>query len=245
MEMSGITVKGEFEVLNSGGSWVFLLGKPLLQLFQALQDFKTDTVTIHAKDSKRVKLANEIKKPRAGGDKPGVNLMLDVKQCNSIVGGSSEINPPWREVPYTTFNNVEKTHTDKIVFPVMATTEENLSPDPESILIRESDPYKAERVAKIVQEVTIGQDVTDEQRQVIQELLKEYVDCFALALKEVNTILGAVHKLTIPEGATFRMKIPPRSYNPDQRSFVNTKVDKMLDAGIIRSIHPSKVRFVA
>jgi hypothetical protein len=178
MEMSGITVEGEFEVLNSGGSWAFLLGKPLLRLFQALQDFETDTVTIHAKDSKRVELANKVKRPRAEGDKPGVNLMLDVKQCDSIAEGSSEMNPPWRKVPYTTPDNVEKTHTDKIVFPVMVTTAEDPSPDPKSILTRESDLYKAEHI-------TIGQDVTDEQRQVIQELLKEYADCFVLALKEV------------------------------------------------------------
>jgi hypothetical protein len=245
IEISGITVEGEFEVLDSGGSWAFLLGKPLLRSFQALQDFETDTVTIHAKDSKRVKLANEIKKPQTGGDKPGVNLTLDVKQCDSIAGGSSEMNPPWRKVPYTTPDNLEETHTDKIVFPVMVTAAEDPSPDPESILTRESDPYKVEHVTKVVQEVTIGQDVTDEQRQVIQKLLKEYADCFALALKEVNTILGANHKLTIPEGAIFCMKIPPRSYNPDKWSFVNTKVDEMIDAGIIHLIHPSKVHFVA
>jgi hypothetical protein len=65
------------------------------------------------------------------------------------------------------------------------------------------------------------------------------------AQQEVNAIPGAIHKLTIPEGATFCTKIPPRSYNPDQRSFVNTKVDEMLDAGIICSIHPSEVHFVA
>ena len=64
-------------------------------------------------------------------------------------------------------------------------------------------------------------------------------------MKEVNTIPGAVHKLNIPEGATFRTKIPPRLYNPDQRAFVDAKVNEMLEAGIIRPIHPSEVRFVA
>jgi hypothetical protein len=76
-------------------------------------------------------------------------------------------------------------------------------------------------------------------------LIREYADCFALSIKEVNAIPGAVHKLNIPEGATFRTKIPPRSYNPDQRAFINAKVNEMLEAGIIRPIHPSKVRFVA
>ena len=59
------------------------------------------------------------------------------------------------------------------------------------------------------------------------------MDCFALSIMEVNAIPGAVHKLNIPEGATFCTKIPPRSYNPDQRAFIDTKVNEMLEAGII------------
>ena len=113
------------------------------------------------------------------------------------------------------------------------------------MLTRENNPFKAERIQKIIQEVTIGPDITQEQRQEVEELIRGYADCFALSIKEVNAIPGAVHKLNIPEGATFRTKIPPRSYNPDQRAFVNTKIDEMLEAGIIRPIHPGEVRFVA
>ena len=80
-----------------------------------------------------------------------------------------------------------------------------------------------------MQEVTIGPDTTPEQWQVVQNLLKEYADCFALSIKEVNPIPGAIHKLNIPEGATFHTKIPPRSYNSEQRAFVNAKVNKMLE----------------
>ena len=117
--------------------------------------------------------------------------------------------------------------------------------DPDAVLTRESNPHKPEWVKKIIQEITIGPDVTQEQRQIVQELLKEYVDCFALSIKEVNAIPGAVHKLNIPEGATFWTKIPPRSYNPDQWAFVDAKVNEMLKARIIRPIHPSEVKFVA
>ena len=35
MRLGGVTVKGEFEVFNSRGSWAFLLGKPLLRSFRA------------------------------------------------------------------------------------------------------------------------------------------------------------------------------------------------------------------
>ena len=59
-----------------------------------------------------------------------------------------------------------------------------------------------------MQEVTIGPDTTPEQRQVVQNLLKGYTDCFALSIKEVNPIPGAIHKLNIPEGATFCTEIP-------------------------------------
>ena len=33
MRLGGVTITGEFEVFDSGGSWAFLLGKPLLRLF--------------------------------------------------------------------------------------------------------------------------------------------------------------------------------------------------------------------
>ena len=93
--------------------------------------------------------------------------------------------------------------------------------------------------------MTIGPDITQEQRRIVEDTIGKYADCFALSMKEVNTILGAIHKLNIPEGATFRTKIPPRAYNPDQCAFIDNRIDEMLEAGIIRPIHPSKVKFVA
>jgi hypothetical protein len=137
-----------------------------------------------------------------------------------------------------------------------ATTEATTEADPthpvyvtneaeSTILTRDSNPFKTERVARILQEVTIGPDVTGPQREEIHRLLTIYADCFALAIKEVIAILGAVHRLDIPEGATFRTKILPCSYNPDQRAFMESKVNEMLEAEIIRLIHPRDVRFIA
>ena len=98
MQLGKVTIKSEFEVFDSGGSWAFLLGKPLLRLFQAKQDYWKDTVSIQGKGNKEETLSNEIMKPKAGGDKPGVNLTLDVKQCDVVAGGSSETKPPLRKV---------------------------------------------------------------------------------------------------------------------------------------------------
>ena len=35
-----------------------------------------------------------------------------------------------------------------------------------------------------------------------------------------------------------RIITPPQSYNPDQRAFIEMKVNKMLEASIICPIHP-------
>ena len=247
MQLGKVTIEGEFEVFDSGGSWAFLLGKPLLRMFRATQAYWPDTVSICGENEDEETLVNEIKRPRITEDEQGMNLTLDVKQHDIVAGGSSKMKPPSREVLNSSPYDSEETHSNETTRPVYVTSDSSKAPkiDPDSILTRENDPYKPERVQKIKQEVTIGPDVTNEQRQIILNTLEEYADCFALSMKEVNTIPGAVHKLNIPDGATFRTKIPPRSYNPDQRAFVNTKVDEMSEAGIIRPIHPSEVRFVA
>ena len=94
MKLGNATIEGEFEVFDSGGSWAFLLGKPLLRLFRAKQSYGQDTISIRNNNNKKEILYNQIKKTQAGGDKPGVNLTLDVKQHDIITGGSSETKPP-------------------------------------------------------------------------------------------------------------------------------------------------------
>ncbi|KIJ58243.1 hypothetical protein HYDPIDRAFT_61227, partial [Hydnomerulius pinastri MD-312] len=44
--VGNIRTHGAFEVFNSGGSWKFLFGKPLLQAFNAVHDYTPDTVRI-------------------------------------------------------------------------------------------------------------------------------------------------------------------------------------------------------
>lgn len=72
-----------------------------------------------------------------------------------------------------------------------------------------------------------------------------FADCFALSLSKVNLIAGAVHKLNVPEGATFRTKVPQHSLNPDQWAFMEAKVDKMLKAGVVCPVHPGEIKCVA
>lgn len=102
-----------------------------------------------------------------------------------------------------------------------------------------------ERVAKILDLVQIGEDVTEAQCDKVKQLIMEFADCFALSLSEVNLIPGAVHKLNIPKNKTFCMKIPQHSFNSDQRSFMAAKVQEMLKEGIICPMHPREVCCVA
>ena len=232
IQLMDVTIEGSFEVFDSGGSWAFLLGKPLLRQFKARQDFWSDTVEIEAKDGSITILQNGLNTPKAFEPSTmGINLTLDIKQLNEALDNPATVHPVPGEM-----------QTDLETQPVDVTTADTADHE---VLTRNTDPFKPERVARILQEITIGPDVTDQQRDEIRKVISDHADCFALALKEVNAIPDAVHKLNIPEGTTFRTKIPARSYNPDQRAFMETKLDEMLEAGIIRPIHPRDVRFVA
>ena len=66
-----------------------------------------------------------------------------------------------------------------------------------------------------------------------------------LAMSEVNTVPGAVHKLNIPPEMKFHMRIPQRSMNPAQKEYLHAKVNEMAKAGIITLMHPRDVHTVA
>jgi hypothetical protein len=187
IQLVNVTIKGSFEVFDSGGNWAFLLGKPLLRCFKAKQNFGTDTVEIAANDGSVAVLQNELKTLRAFEQSTNtVNLTLDVKQLSRI--------PESKQQPNRTSPGDQAAHPAYVI-----TVNEADSP----ILTRSTNPFKPERVARILQEVTIGQDITGPQRNEVHKLLRDYADCFAPTIKEVNAIPGAVHKINIPEGATF------------------------------------------
>ncbi|CAK5266343.1 unnamed protein product [Mycena citricolor] len=46
IDVGGVVIRAEFEVIDSGGAWNILLGKPLLRALRAVQDFRNDTVLV-------------------------------------------------------------------------------------------------------------------------------------------------------------------------------------------------------
>ena len=111
-----------------------------------------------------------------------------------------------------------------------------------SVLTRKSDPHNPERVAAICAEVTVREDLTSEQAEVVWQMISEYADCFALSMSEVTPVEGAAHRLDIPRDTLFRTKVNQRPQTPPQKEFFNGVLDKMLDAGIIRPIDHQDVK---
>ncbi|KIM44035.1 hypothetical protein M413DRAFT_433363, partial [Hebeloma cylindrosporum] len=111
-----------------------------------------------------------------------------------------------------------------------------------SIFTRTTDPWQPKRVAAVLEDVTIGADLTPEQRAQVGSLLTEFADCFALSLGEVLPVKGAEHHLNIPEGSKFRTRVHQRPLSPPQKAFYNEVLDKMLAADIIRPIAAGDVK---
>ncbi|TFY82945.1 hypothetical protein EWM64_g1070 [Hericium alpestre] len=114
-----------------------------------------------------------------------------------------------------------------------------------NIFTRHTDPFLPERVARILEEVTIGTSLSAAEREQVHTLLAEFADCFALSVGEVRHADEVVHHLHIPEGTTFNVKPRQCPLTPPQRQYLNTKIDEMLEAGIIVQVHPSQVKAVS
>ncbi|TFY74871.1 hypothetical protein EWM64_g9142, partial [Hericium alpestre] len=114
-----------------------------------------------------------------------------------------------------------------------------------NVFTRHTDPFLPDRVARILEEVTIGESLSPAEREQVHALLMEFADCFALSMGEVKHADEAVHKLNIPEGTKFNTKPRQRPLTPPQCQYLNQKVDEMLEAGIIVQVHPSQVKAVS
>jgi hypothetical protein len=74
-------------------------------------------------------------------------------------------------------------------------------------------------MAQVKQRITIGKDLSADERRQVDELLNEFVDVFRLSMSEVYAVPGAEHRLNVPDGAKFKAKISQRLLSPPQRIF--------------------------
>ncbi|KAJ3804357.1 hypothetical protein F5876DRAFT_83317 [Lentinula aff. lateritia] len=108
----------------------------------------------------------------------------------------------------------------------------------------ERGAFHLECVKEILRKVKIGPELSADQRRKVEQLLSEYADCFALSVGEVRPVKNAVHRLNIPEGATFPKKVRQKSLTPPQREYLHAKVDELLEAGVIEHCNPEDVKCV-
>lgn len=114
-----------------------------------------------------------------------------------------------------------------------------------SLLTRKTDPHNPMRVRAILDEVTIGQDLSPAQRESVRSVISKYAECFALSMSEVTPVKGASLRLDIPRDKQFRTKINQRPQSPPQKEFFYEVINKMLEADIIRPIAHQDVKCCA
>ena len=115
----------------------------------------------------------------------------------------------------------------------------------DNVFTRLTHPWKKERVDEILRQVTIGPDLTDEERSRVQEFIVSWADIFALSVNEVKQVDNAVHHLDIKPGATFSTKIGQKPLTPPQKKYLYDSIDTMLEAGIIEQCLPDQVKCVS
>ncbi|KAJ3897866.1 hypothetical protein F5879DRAFT_927510 [Lentinula edodes] len=59
VSVKGVKEDGGFEVFDSGGSWKFLFGKPLLKRFSAVHDYQRDAIVLKGKQGKWQEVFNK------------------------------------------------------------------------------------------------------------------------------------------------------------------------------------------
>ena len=193
----------------------------------------------------------------------GENIL---RRKNGTLNGGSSV-PPSREVPTTPsvaghdlVTDVKQVATTESLTPVCIVTEEvqalmsddysteipeNGTERDKNLFTRKDDPFQPARVAEVLRQVKIGEDLTMEQRAAVEKLVAEWADLFALSVSEVFPVENAVHTLDIPADATFSRKIHQKPLTPPQRQYLHARIDEMLAAGVLEQCEPGQVKCVS
>ncbi|KIM71879.1 hypothetical protein PILCRDRAFT_42565, partial [Piloderma croceum F 1598] len=115
-----------------------------------------------------------------------------------------------------------------------------------SFFTRATNPHNPRRVAEILKNISVGTDLSNEQRGRVYDLLSKFADCFALSVREVLPIPGAEHRMHIPPDVVFPKKIPhQRQLTEAQRTYLSNTIDELVKADIIEPIRPEDIKCVS
>ena len=196
IEIKGVRTRSSFEVFDSGDNWEFLFGKPLLVAFNAIHNYKNDRVTVESRGI-TVVLTNQIKNPKAKDDmgQPSKGETQENSVGNREEAPIHAVDNIYAEVPEGNTIALVYKITEKLEDNAPATIEIEIDTlkDNSNIFTRFTDPWKKEQVDKILEQVTIGPDLSEDKRGQVLTFISEWADIFALSVSEVKNVEDAVH----------------------------------------------------
>ena len=219
VEVNGVSRDVMFEVFDSSGKWDFLFGKTLLETFKAIHNYESDEITLHG-DKGKVVIRNQAHIPAQ------VLIQHNPTPTTPVCIVTEETEP---EIDNETLSEVD----------VDAFKKNN------NLFTRMTHPHKPERVQELLRLITIGDDLQEDEKQKVRQLVSDFADIFALSVSEVKVVENAVHRLDIPPDATFPMKVHQKPLTPPQRRYLYDSIDKMLEAGIIEACKPEEVKCIS
>jgi hypothetical protein len=191
VELDGVRTTGAFKVFDSAGGWSFLLGKPMLQLFQAHHNYECDVIQV-SDTTRRAVLTNQIDNPYyAHRASQGLSAAADWKQP-------------------------AKRHSQAAAVTTIMGSGGRQGAD-EPMPKRQVEPFHPKRVEEVWKAIRIGTDLTMSQQEQVRELVQAYADCFALSVREVVLAKDATLHLEIPTDARLPTKTCQHTFMPPQR----------------------------
>ena len=107
---------------------------------------------------------------------------------------------------------------------------------------RRIDPFNAERVAEILEKIEIGEDLTEKQREEVENLVREYADIFALTMSEVTYVDWHRHHLSIDPEVKLPKRMAQRPITENQKEWYYKTLDEMEEACVIQKVPAEFIR---
>lgn len=218
IEVGGVQAEVTFEVFDSGGKWDFLFGKTLLETFKAVHNYGKDEITIYGY-GKEATIKNQ-------------------SHIAKLVKPQAGTRP---SAPICVVTEQQDPEGDDVLTEV----ETEVFKEDANIFTRATQPDKPERIQELLRLVTIGDDLSSEEREKVRQLITSFADIFALSVSEVGVAEDAVHRLEIPPDATFAKKVNQKPLTPPQRRYLYESIDTMLKAGVIEACTPEEVKCIS
>ena len=219
-----------------------LMGKPLLKQIKAVQDYRSNSITVHMGDQSHQFHNFSSFRPLSLPSLPSAISFPDVVQ----------FAPPCMDPDL--LDNTSKSATTLDASGSTMTTEElelctgdtfalHSVTDEQDIFTRltEKGLFYPPCVQKIIESVKVG-TLEPYEIQEVHSLLIEFADVFTLSVKEVKPVSHIKYRLDVPQDAVLSVRVNQCSLTLAQKEFYFPQLMEFVEAGVLRPIHVSKVK---